>query len=206
MTCFELLIKMERLYWDEHTVIRKNDLFSDKYHFENVSSEPELNAKVSNWNEKDSCDLEYKTRGQSSNDCWKKARFGRITASKCSKIVNAYKRPNAEKLKLASELVLGRNKSVPNFFARRAMKWGTDNESTAMKTFKDLHPELVIEDENGLYVNKQHMFLGASPDGLATLDETEKFLIEIKCPYTVKDSSSIDKALGCGLLKYIKKN
>ena len=195
---------MEKLYLDNNTFITKDDLFGSKYHFKNVSTPEELNAKLSSWTDKDTDELEIKTKGQSLNEFWKQARYGRITASKCSKIVKAYKKPKTEKLKkLANELVFGT--SPPNFFAQRAMKWGTDNESTAMKLFKELNPELSIEDENGLYVSKQHMFLGASPDGLATGDNTEKFLIEIKCPYTVKDSSSIDQALENGRLKYILK-
>lgn len=181
---------MEKLYFSKDTFVTKEQLYKH----------------MSGWTDDDLKDLELKTRGQSSNPLWIKARVGRITASKCSRIVKAYKQaqPQKEALdKLASEIISATSPSF-NMFAKRAIQWGLDNECRAMCKFKELYPELIIEEHHGLFVSSKHMFLGASPDGLA-LDGQEKLLIEIKCPYTVKNTTSIDSALDCGMLKYITK-
>ena len=62
-----------------------------------------------------------------------------------------------------------------------AIQWGLDNEKNAIR---DLEIQLGGKIKQcGLFVSKTHQFLGASPDGIF-----EDHLVEIKCPFILKDS------------------
>ena len=57
-----------------------------------------------------------------------------------------------------------------------------------MKATKPSHNNLKIS-ENGLFVNPQWPFIGASPDGIITCECCTRGVLEIKCPYCRREES-----------------
>ena len=67
----------------------------------------------------------------------------------------------------------------------KAIEWGKKNEKTAIKAFEKKYGGKI---ENcGLFVSKQKPNFAASPDGIY-----QDTLIEVKCPYMLRDSSPTD--------------
>lgn len=52
----------------------------------------------------------------------------------------------------------------------------------------------------GLFLDKKHPYLGASPDGLVG----EDVCVEVKCPYSARDMT-VKEAINNGKVKYITK-
>ena len=155
--------------------------------------------------EQDIKNVEMETRGQSSNKKWFQARAGRITGSKCGKVLKQMDKKKIKETtiqKLATEIVTNSHNSHINWWVQRAIDWGIQKESVAMEQFKTTLPEdIEIQTGGGLVIHKDHTFLGVSPDGVCE----ENFLIEIKCPYSVRDSKSVDDALAMNKLQCVKK-
>lgn len=72
-----------------------------------------------------------------------------------------------------------------------AMQWGLDNEPVAREAYKsrvkdDPNVSSIEIEERGLVVPLKYPWLGASPDGIVTINyasgEKQKVLLEIKCP------------------------
>jgi len=76
------------------------------------------------------------------------------------------------------------------------MQYGKDNESTAVNNFViDIRrqiPDIHVH-STGFRVNKEYPQLGCSPDGIA-VNRDEIALIEVKCPWTLRNSKPIDFA------------
>ena len=72
------------------------------------------------------------------------------------------------------------------------MSWGIEKESVArnayVDTVKDKHMGFEVENA-GLYVNPESPHLGASPDGLVCCQCCGPGLLEIKCPYSVRNTT-----------------
>ena len=72
---------------------------------------------------------------------------------------------------------------VPN---TKAILYGKENEQNALN---DIEKELGVKiDKCGLFLSKSHPFIGATPDGLIG----KHTLVEVKCPYILKDSRPDD--------------
>ena len=139
--------------------------------------------------------IEKVTIGQSSNKLWHKYRIGMLTASKFYEITHL--RPTTDPSRLIRSLI------IPNDFASKtnlppSLQWGIDHESVACKLFlkqhRALHKRLKFN-ERGLIIDSENFFLGATPDGSIDCEECGKFLIEIKCPYTMRYQNSEAAAL-----------
>ena len=63
-----------------------------------------------------------------------------------------------------------------------ACEWGKRNEKTAIEIYEKRHNEQFIVQECGLVVNPIWSWLGASPDGLFSINGNIRAL-EIKCPF-----------------------
>ena len=60
---------------------------------------------------------------------------------------------------------------------------------------EDSHKESRV-DACGLTLHKEMSFLGASPDGLFhCVCHDDKNLLEVKCPFSMKDTLSIEEAI-----------
>ena len=78
-----------------------------------------------------------------------------------------------------------------------ACAWGKNNESKAKDAYVKTngHNNLQVS-ESGLVINTEYTFLGASPDGLVhdPVSADANGLLEIKCPYLLKDISPYEAA------------
>lgn len=78
-----------------------------------------------------------------------------------------------------------------------ALIWGRDNEMVAREQYETMqkskhtafHTSL-----SGLMINPLYPFIAASPDGISSCDCCGKKLLEIKCPYTLRNDSPVSVA------------
>ena len=120
--------------------------------------------------------VEEMTRGQADNPLWNICRKGRLTASNFGPAIRCIinrRKPSQSVL----NSILG-NKDLSGM---RAIQWGKNNENTARKLYEEVY-EVSVE-ERGLILHDSGV-LGASPDGMVS-----KKVIEIKCPYSLRDQS-----------------
>lgn len=129
-------------------------------------------------------------KNQSESDLWKVERSIRLilyTASnfgKVCKLRETTSRGNTVKRILYS-----------TFSGNSSTNYGIENEPIARISFeKEINLKIK---PTGLFVDKSYHFLAASPDGLIEDDA----IIEIKCPYTIKDLTPED-SIQCGKLKF----
>src|SRR5262245_1250934 len=125
-----------------------------------------------------------------STDEWRKARLGRVTASRVSSVMARTKFGSwgATRDNYMAELISERLTGAPvEHFVSAAMQWGKDTEAEALAAY-----EFSTDRDVGLVGFVQHPSIkmaGASPDGTVGEDG----LIEIKCPNT---ATHIDSLLG----------
>uniref|UniRef100_A0A2S2PQZ9 Uncharacterized protein n=1 Tax=Schizaphis graminum TaxID=13262 RepID=A0A2S2PQZ9_SCHGA len=131
--------------------------------------------------------LEKSTKNQSESDLWKAERSIRLTASNFGKVCKlrvTTSRKNTVKTILYNA-----------FSGNSSTNYGIENEPIARISFeKEINLKIKPA---GLFVDKTYNFLAASPDGLIDDDG----IVEIKCPYTIKDLTPED-AIQCGKLKF----
>lgn len=129
--------------------------------------------------------LERATVGQGSNDLWKKARKGRITASVFYRV-----HTKMEKLKkdpsISCESLLQNLINPPPLGHLAHIAKGSESEAKAVESVmnilrKERHSNLSLT-QCGLFVHPEKQYLGASPDGIITCDCCGTRLLEIKCP------------------------
>ena len=89
---------------------------------------------------------------------------------------------------LVSKIIYS-EKPIPNV----ALIWGQDNED---KVFKTSYAQMLAEHEefkaekSGIFLEKTHSYITASPDGLTSCKCHGKSLIEIKCPFSIRDKKN----------------
>ena len=133
--------------------------------------------------------VEELTRGQSTSKLWFRYRAGRITASKMKSCCNAKAEDPSESL----------IKSIcypsATSFKSPATTWGCVHEAEAMRHFTKkqqlTHVNFSVETA-GFYISSEFPYIGASPDGIASCDCCCKRVIEIKCPYCLRDKNLND--------------
>lgn len=129
--------------------------------------------------------IEKETRGQSKCKSWFLYRLGRITASK-------FKRSCRTKIDKPS-LSLIKEICYPTMhqYKIKAIDYGCEHEKNAIKDFSTFmaktHKHFIVA-KVGLCINPKWPYFGASPDGMCTCDCCEATLLEVKCPYCVRDS------------------
>ena len=142
--------------------------------------------------------VENATRSQSQTETWFVYRKNRITASKFKnaviKVDNSGNVKNSDRCKtIISDVCSYRKKEIVS----KAIGWGIDNEPVARKLYirmnKSKHRKLVVA-EAGFFIDTEHPFIGASPDGMVSCACHGEGLLEIKCPWALRDSKVIDFA------------
>lgn len=113
-------------------------------------------------------------------DEWRKARLGKVTASRVADIIAKTKTGfSTSRKNYLAELVAERLTGVPaDSYTNSAMQWGTDTEPQARAAYEFFGDIQVTE--VGFVPHPSIAFAGASPDGYAGSDG----LVEIKCPNT----------------------
>ncbi|XP_021379090.1 uncharacterized protein LOC110466710 [Mizuhopecten yessoensis] len=133
--------------------------------------------------------IQEATTGQSDNHRWTEMRKGRITASNFHAVdtkVCSYEKKVECDVKPLIKNIMGYTTVNPNV---KSLKYGREMEPVAKKDFLKLyckHHRSVIYSECGLFVDKRHPFLGASPDLLLSCSCCGEGLLEIKCPMVKK--------------------
>ncbi|XP_061580348.1 inhibitor of growth protein 1-like isoform X1 [Cololabis saira] len=128
--------------------------------------------------------VEVATRDQASSKLWFRFRAGRITASKMK--TACCTDPN----KPAQSLIKSVCYPESYKFTSKAMTWGCDHETFARDIFINDHKkrhENVKAENTGFFINPSVPFSGASPDGLVSCDCCGVSVIEVKCPFCVKN-------------------
>ena len=73
------------------------------------------------------------------------------------------------------------------------MAYGQENEKRALEAYRKARKDQkVCVCESGFWVNPQYPGLGCSPDGLIMEEGNLVGLLEIKCPYILKDIHPMD--------------
>lgn len=128
--------------------------------------------------------IEMFTRDQNKSSAWYTQRAGRITAS-TMKSVCATDPGNP-----AQSIIKRVCYPDSTKFKTAAIAWGCEHESSARIAYIHLmesnHKDFSYK-ESGLVVSLTHPFIGASPDGVVHCECCGHGVIEIKCPYCIKD-------------------
>ncbi|WAR23894.1 ING2-like protein, partial [Mya arenaria] len=129
--------------------------------------------------------VEEVTRNQSESKLWQSYRAGRITASRAKQVCSTD--PSNPSQSLIMDICYPGNKT----FQTAGTTWGTKNEPVARNDFQtymeDKHQGFCVK-QCGLFISEQFPYIGASPDGLVHCHCCGTSLLEIKCPYTLKES------------------
>ena len=141
--------------------------------------------------------VEIETRGQSGNKLWFEQREGRITASnfhtyhtKMESILKSRKKSKSTYTPLVFK-ILNKSDDISHL---PQIKWGNDHEKDAIKPFLS---DVASQHANGmngfkqcgLFIKPDYPFLAASPDGLFACDCCSSAIIEVKCPFSVKEEN-----------------
>lgn len=145
------------------------------------------------YSEMDRQKIEKLTRGQSSNLEWYESRWGAITSSMIydvNRFINGSSKLNPDRLVKKSMGYGQRYMTAPPKPKQESLKWGIAHEDSGRKAYietqKHLHKNLTVT-ETGLFVDPTFGYLRASPDGIVSCDCHGKRLLEIKCPYSIRD-------------------
>ncbi|XP_060085336.1 uncharacterized protein LOC132564723 [Ylistrum balloti] len=139
--------------------------------------------------DQEAANVESATKEQSKSKLWNRFRSGRVTASKMFAVCRT--NPAAPSKSLISSICYPTETS----FKSVATSWVMDHEHVARTSYKEamelLHDNFSLENA-GFTINPDFPTLGASPDGLVACDCCGIGVVEIKCPYSVRQSSLND--------------
>ena len=156
-----------------------------------IQSLPEECAQVESLlhaSEKDRRQIEQLTTEQNESDIWHRARYCRITASKCHEVITRMKTLEKDKLQNADNLLkrLLYSKNICTSAMEKGRKW----EEYAFSKYKAV---MEMEEHSNLSVSKsglvisEDVILGASPDGLVSCQCHGKGVVEIKSATKFED-------------------
>ena len=134
-------------------------------------------------------ELALSTAKQANSKIWHQERLVRVTATLAKAI--AFRCGNDY------TAIIRRTLASP-CYPTAAMRYGIKHEADARKGYQAHMPSIGEEVEitdSGFVVNADHSWLGASPDGVVAVDGVAQRLLEIKCPYQLKDRKSLDTYL-----------
>lgn len=130
--------------------------------------------------------IELETRKQSKSKKWFDFRTGRITSSNMKAVCRT--EVDAPSVSVIKKICY----PFAHNFSTAATEWGKQHEKEArLKYTAELekrHKNFSIT-ENGLIINPDFPFIGATPDGLTKCDCCDNGVVEIKCPYVNRDKT-----------------
>ncbi|KAH7957047.1 hypothetical protein HPB52_014633 [Rhipicephalus sanguineus] len=124
--------------------------------------------------------IEEETRGQASNHEWHEQRRLRLTASDFQAVCTRKDSTPCD--------ALVRRLLHPKGFATAATEHGKQHESVALQLYASEKGTVV--QPCGLFVDLEHGFQAASPDGLVGTDR----IVEVKCPFRYKEDEPMEAA------------
>ncbi|XP_046854936.1 uncharacterized protein LOC124447974 [Xenia sp. Carnegie-2017] len=126
------------------------------------------------------------TRQQSESRLWFRMRTGLVTASRFKAASRTC--PDSP----SKSLILSICHPELGKFSTAATRWGCHHEKQARDAYESFqrtkHEAFKVE-ESGFFINVDHGFIGASPDGLVNCKCCGNGVCEIKCPYCHKDDT-----------------
>lgn len=142
--------------------------------------------------------LMYSTIDQANNSAWRLHRQIRLSASSKAHQIHTRLNRNEE---LAERFV--KDKKIIGK-GLKYVEYGMRMEDFAIKKYSDVHNAHVIK--CGLIIHQKQPWICASPDGLVMCNNKIKKLLEIKCPYTCKDTLLIKEDDGHLRVPYLQYN
>lgn len=142
--------------------------------------------------------LMYSTIEQANNSVWRLHRQTRLSASSKAHQINTRRNRNEE---LAERFV--KDKKIIGK-GLKYVEYGIRMEDFALKKYSDVHNVHVMK--CGLVIHQKQPWICASPDGLVICNNKVKKLLEIKCPYTCKDTLLINEVDGNLRVPYLQYN
>ena len=133
--------------------------------------------------------IERSTRKQAKSKSWFRYRAGRITASNMKAACRT--NPDSPSKSLINSICYPESVS----FSTKATTWGCEHENVAREKYHSFNTENHHKfrlDPSGLHIHPSYPHLGATPDGLVSCDCCGQGVLEIKCPYSVKDATKHD--------------
>ncbi|KAF4517272.1 hypothetical protein B566_EDAN008606 [Ephemera danica] len=130
--------------------------------------------------------VEEATRKQSKSQTWFLQRAGRVTASKIFDVCHS--EPSSPAISLVKSICM----PFSHNFKSKATEYGCKHEKIAADLYINiklkLHEGKVFKHRQpGFFIHEKHPFLGGSPDLIVECDCHGRGVVEIKCPYCVKD-------------------
>jgi len=127
--------------------------------------------------------IELYTREQAKSPAWFKQRAGRITASKMKAVCATDPSHPSQ-----SQICYPHLKK----FTTPATTWGCEHEAVArlayIEMMKSMHTNFQYRN-CGLVISTEYPYIGASPDGVVQCDCCGCGVLEIKCPYCIREST-----------------
>jgi len=129
--------------------------------------------------------IEEESREQAKCVRWRKERRKRVTASFVK--ITASRKETTLSAPLVKAVVYPAELKTP------ATNWGNDQEDTVRKKYEE---EFDVKIQCcALFIDTDHPFLAGSPDGIVQNEEnSDRYIIEIKCPYSARNCDSISQA------------
>lgn len=135
------------------------------------------------------CSIERRTRNQALSTTWFSYRTGRVTASTLYDVCHT--RMQAPSLSLIKRMCHAQR----NKLAVPAVQYGRQKEAEALARYRkvvhELHDNIQFQ-ESGLFISKEHPFLAATPNMLVQCTCYGAGVVEVKCPWKVKDGHLSD--------------
>ena len=125
------------------------------------------------------------SKEQANSLVWREQRIGRITSSNVHRVLHT------DPVKPSKSLILSICTESRDINTA-AIKWGKDNESSAIKDYsrimKERHSDVTVQ-KSGLLISESYSFIGASADSVSSCACHGKRVVEVKCPFTHRGSS-----------------
>ena len=188
----------------------KNDTSSNIYCFSKImadsfSREDSLDKMTRTFTEQSIAEMEEAARGQCNNSVWYLSRKHAITASIAHAVNTRFisLKKSAEPIdltnifkKIANEE--NRNADLP------ALKYGRNMEADAVnafeEVFKERHQNVKVQ-QCGLFLSKNHPFIGGSPDRIIECSYCGMSCLEVKCPFSIRHKTPTDPNIKFEFLK-----
>lgn len=134
--------------------------------------------------------VEVNTRDQSNSKIWFDQRSGRVTASKfrqacCTSLAQP-----------AQSLIKAICYPKSASFKSAATSWGCEHEEHAGTGYKDVMSKKHVNfsmSKSGFIIPDSYPLMGASPDGIISCECCGRGVLEIKCPYSCRDTTIVER-------------